>query len=195
MNTAHGRQMGKTLDEIEFSHKARYDWVTEIQGKESVVLDAACGCGYGSFILAQQEMVVTGIDIDQMAIDHANKFFGNYADFHCRSIEDFCGDIFTPIFDAIVSFETIEHLKDPRKILTEFASLSDTLYLSVPDEERYPFEETKPLGHVRHYTYKEIEILLKETGWNIRTSFGQDKGKRPKTDYGRFIVIEAKKNP
>ncbi len=76
------------------------------------VLDIACGCGYGSYLLATNPDVVhvTGVDADAESIAHANSNFKNdKTGFVQSTIQDYTspGKI-----DLVVSVETIEHLKD-----------------------------------------------------------------------------------
>src|SRR3954463_13309987 len=55
---------------IWYEHWHRYCIVQEVARGRSV-LDAACGEGYGSFLLAQTAREVVGIDISAEAIEHA----------------------------------------------------------------------------------------------------------------------------
>ncbi len=56
--------------EIWYEHYHRYtmalDWVADKK-----VLDAACGEGYGSHLMAQTASSVDGVDIDPTAVEHA----------------------------------------------------------------------------------------------------------------------------
>jgi len=76
------------------------------------VLDIACGCGYGSYLLSKNpdvEMVI-GVDFSKEAIDHANKHYkDDNVSFRCCELRD---QMKLPI-DVLVSLETIEHLRVP----------------------------------------------------------------------------------
>lgn len=77
-----------------------------------VVLDAACGCGYGTHILAQNPDVVRawGIDTDAAAIKYAaREYGGDRIGFLCGNL----GSVRLGSADVLVSIETIEHLEDP----------------------------------------------------------------------------------
>ena len=55
-------------------HLARYDLAKPLcQGK--VVLDIACGTGYGTSILAQVAQTIDGVDIDKDAVELAKKTY------------------------------------------------------------------------------------------------------------------------
>ncbi len=92
-------------------HKLRYDLACNyVEGKE--VLDIACGCGYGSLLLADigRANSVLGIDIDSDSI-----LYGSHRFPHpnvSRSSGDALKFTNENEFDVAVSFETIEHLPD-----------------------------------------------------------------------------------
>ena len=72
------------------------------------VLDAACGTGYGSFVLSEKAKSVLGVDLSKQAI-----IFAKYH--HKRKNLKFLNSNILHInnkttFDMIVSVETIEHL-------------------------------------------------------------------------------------
>jgi SAM-dependent methyltransferase len=98
------------IDEKE--HIDRYAYALKyVNGKS--VLDIACGCGFGSFMLATEGMAkdVVGVDLDAEAIRYGNYRYGK-SNIH-RIVAD--AEQFTSQsqFDVIVSFETIEHLPTP----------------------------------------------------------------------------------
>ena len=105
------RQMCPTLAEIEQKHVARYAWASQFMvGRH--VLDAACGCGYGSFLLGQIAKTVRGIDRADEAIAYAMLHYPrenvNYLQHDMNEPEfPFAG------FQGIVSLETVEHLDAP----------------------------------------------------------------------------------
>jgi len=76
------------------------------------VVDIACGCGYGSYLLATNPDVehVTGVDMDAAAIAHAQAEFGNSKTTFLRDrLETYTS---TRRIDLVVSVETIEHLRE-----------------------------------------------------------------------------------
>src|SRR5204862_756713 len=104
---------------IAAEHRVRYRWAaTAAEGK--AVLDAGCGAGYGSAILADAgARSVTGLDIDPGAVAGAASSYGKVG-----AIEFVRGDVRElPFedrsFDLIVCFETIEHVEDPDTALDE----------------------------------------------------------------------------
>lgn len=90
-------------------HIARYEFARSFVGDDCLVLDCACGSGYGTELLAEKARQVTGVDLSSHAIEHATIY-------HSKSNVSFvCGDIADLQFadeslDNIVSLETLEHL-------------------------------------------------------------------------------------
>lgn len=97
------------MGEIYYQHLNRYYWALGYV-KNKVVIDMACGSGYGSAILSTKAKKVIGIDIDESTIEYAKKHYkNNNLDYQCCNILE--ADINTQA-DVIISFETIEHITD-----------------------------------------------------------------------------------
>ena len=72
------------------------------------VLDIACGAGYGSNLIARRAKKVVGADLDYDTIIYANTHFFND---NIRFIQEDCTALnIQDRFDAIISFETLEHI-------------------------------------------------------------------------------------
>ena len=96
--------------EIELEHMHRYQAIAPLL-EGMTVLDAASGAGYGSCLLAARAASVVGIDIDREAVDYARAHYGrDNLSFMQMSIADLSFP--DASFDAIVSFETIEHVSE-----------------------------------------------------------------------------------
>jgi len=87
--------------------------------RDKVVLDVACGAGYGSdYLIKMGAKKVVGGDISEDAIEYARaQYKSNDLQFvRLNAVKlPFSRDC----FDAIVSFETIEHLKEYENFLFE----------------------------------------------------------------------------
>lgn len=87
-------------------------------GKE--VLDFGCNNGYGSDVLASLAAHVTGIDVSPTALETArSKYVRDNLEF-----QRFDGITFPfpdDHFDLVTSFQVIEHLEDPHRLLREVA--------------------------------------------------------------------------
>ncbi len=151
--------------EIAYEHWHRYAFASFLsQGKR--VLDAACGEGYGSAVLARNAASVIGIDIDQVTIDHANsRYQASNLHFECRDVI-VLDDFSDASFDLIVSFETLEHLREQEKLLAGFHRLlndNGLLLISTPDKHTYTdlTGQVNP-HHIRELYRNEFEALLQQ---------------------------------
>ena len=149
--------------EIWYEHFHRYAlaarWCTNTR-----TLDAACGEGYGSALLARSAASVDAVDISEQAITHANQRYGHLdgLEFHqadCTSLP-FDDDE----FDRVVSFETLEHLGAQDELLAEFRRVlkpDGFLVLSSPDKASYSeVQGTANEFHVKELYREELEELI-----------------------------------
>lgn len=156
-------------EELEIEHLQRY-YAAQRLVKDKDVLDAACGEGYGSNILAEQAKSVVGIDIDKETVDRANQKYGvkKNLKYIQASIADL-SIIPDASKDVVVSFETIEHvsretqnnfLKEIKRILKP----DGFMIMSTPNKkeytDRYNFHNQ---FHVAEFYLEEfIEFLNRE---------------------------------
>ncbi|MBP6564074.1 MAG: class I SAM-dependent methyltransferase, partial [Burkholderiales bacterium] len=127
--------------EIVYEHVHRYAFARRYAAGRRV-LDAACGEGYGSAILAGAAREVVGVDIDPATVAHARASYASVR--NLSFVEGSAAKLPLPdaSVDLVVSFETIEHLEagDQPRMLAEFARvLADdgTLVLSAPNRPEY----------------------------------------------------------
>lgn len=129
-------------------------------------LDAACGEGYGSAMLACSANSVEGVDISPQAIGHARKRYGNLQNvgFHVAdcTVLPFSDDE----FDRVVSFETLEHLAGHDSLMAEFKRVlkpDGCLILSSPDKATYSDDQnTVNEFHVKELYRDELESLIRQ---------------------------------
>lgn len=101
----------------EQAHIARYTWAQQFC-EGNLVLDAACGAGYGTKILAEVARHVHGIDKSADAIQYAWAYYAVPNNgFEERSV--YAISRIKAVLDRIVSFETIEHLRKPERFVRE----------------------------------------------------------------------------
>ena len=97
-------------------------------------LDVACGCGYGSYLLAVNPDIseILAVDSSNESIDWARQEFTHpKISYQTLAVEKIEGK-----FDTLVCLETIEHLKDTKTIptLVERCEI-DNLIISFPDKK------------------------------------------------------------
>jgi ubiquinone/menaquinone biosynthesis C-methylase UbiE len=160
--------------EIWYEHYHRYAFA-QILVKDKKVLDAACGEGYGSDILAETAKQVTGIDIDSKSIEHASNRYKkdnlSYKHESCTQLS------FTDnSFDVVVSFETLEHLVEQQEMLSEFNRVlkeDGILIISTPDKKHYSDATGfKNEFHLKELYKSEFKNLL-DQHWKAQTWFTQ----------------------
>jgi len=150
--------------EIWIEHWHRYAFAMPLaRGKR--VLDAACGEGYGSALLATVASSVVGLDISQQTVLHAKARYGQSAvlSFECADVAAL--DAYADAsFDLIASFETLEHLHAQEAMLDGFARLlapGGVLLISTPDRHTYSdLPGFHNEHHVRELYRHEFEALL-----------------------------------
>ncbi len=151
--------------EIAHEHWHRYAFARRFVAGRRVV-DVACGEGYGSALLAGIARSVVGVDIDAAAVAHARATYAGRPglDF----VEGSAAQLSLPdaSADAVVSFETIEHLEAALQpaMIAEFARVlapGGVLVLSSPNRVEYSDARNyvNPF-HLRELDRDELAALL-----------------------------------
>jgi len=121
--------------------ECRYKLAVNLISRNDIVLDIACGTGYGTLILADKSFSIKGVDISKRAIKYAKK---NYK--RRPNIDFIQSDLFNfnESADIVVSFETIEHIpRDIEDIVVKLMSLArkrlvcSVPYMEVAGDNRY----------------------------------------------------------
>lgn len=147
---------------ISYEHIHRYAFASLFtRGKK--VLDLASGEGYGSHMLSLVAKSVTGIEIDEQAVEHAKrKYASEKLSFLAASIEK------VPIegeriYDVIVCFEAIEHVAEHNKVMSEVKRLlkEDGLFIiSTPDKQKHSGAGLVNPFHIKELYFEEFVTLL-----------------------------------
>lgn len=142
-------------------HLNRYAFAADF-AKEKVVLDIACGEGYGSNYLADIATQVIGIDIDAETIDFAkNKYKKGNLTFYASSAIDI--PLENHSVDVITSFETLEHLIEQDEMLNEFKRVlkpRGSLIISSPEKSIYAERDPNNPFHLKELRLNEFINLL-----------------------------------
>ena len=181
------RFLPEVSGQIAFEHLHRYYFARDLV-KGCRVLDVACGEGYGSWILANSALEVVGVDIAFDEVMHAR---GKYTNSNIRFVEASAAKLpfDDDMFDAVVSFETIEHLDLHQEMLSEIKrvlSKDGLLIISSPNKQYYSIEPgyQNPF-HVKELFREEFLELIKSYFSNM-TLFGQ------RVVHGSLMIMEAK---
>lgn len=133
-------------------HVERYALLRQFA--QGVVCDAACGCGYGSYLLATNPDVehVIGLDAESEAIAFAQQeYAGEKVSFQATDLSEWTSD--RPI-DMLISVETIEHIKDT-SVMPNFVDRNsiDRVILT------YPSKKTTHYNPYHLYDFRLQDIL------------------------------------
>lgn len=135
-------------------HVERYELAASLLLPDDTIVDAACGVGYGSSILAKKCSHVYAYDNSQEAISYAAKRYkcDNIA---CEFL-DIDRDVL-PECDVLVSFETIEHLMHPTIFLEKAKGKARRLIVLstpiIPTKDRNPF-------HLHDFDRELVEEMM-----------------------------------
>lgn len=161
--------------EIWYEHWHRYAFALDlVRGKR--VLDAACGEGYGSDLLAGSAAGVVGVDLSEAAIAHARERYGARPNLQFAQGDATRLPFDDARFDVVVSFETLEHLHEQERLIEGFARVlaaDGLLIISSPDKRTY----SDAMGfqnefHVRELYREELLALLSPHFRSVRL-YGQ----------------------
>jgi SAM-dependent methyltransferase len=157
---------GQVEPDLYNEHVSRYYFAASLLRGRSI-LDAGCGMGYGSACLASEGGLVVGIDQDVAAVQSAAHEY-RHPNLH------FVPGLVQQLpfadqsFDCAVSFEVIEHLKEPQHLLASLKQVirpTGVVVLSTPNRDVYRLSrgEAGP-NPFHHYEFSLAEFtqLLKQ---------------------------------
>lgn len=138
-------------------HTFRYKLASGFLQPSDVVIDVACGVGYGSKIMSYGCKTVTGYDVDTRALEIAS---ARYPDILFTKV-DLCDVEFVPI-DVAVSFETLEHLEKPEKFIASLKNSAQRLIILstpvVPTKHRNKH-------HLHDFTEQQVLEMILDNKW------------------------------
>jgi len=163
------------------NHIFRYQFALEkLQStNKSKVLDAACGVGYGADYLSRNGIKsLVAIDRNENALAIATAKFSRenilYLKDDCLTFEHATQ---YGKFDAVVSFETLEHLSKPAAFIKNCYSVLEPkglFIISTPNASvTSPGGQTKWEYHEKEYIPEELKLILKDNGFDRIELYGQ----------------------
>ncbi|MEA2331820.1 MAG: hypothetical protein QOH58_1958 [Thermoleophilaceae bacterium] len=138
-------------------HLAVYEWIADRCAGLDVV-DMACGEGYGTDVLARRARRATGVDANPQAYEHAR---AKYSRPGVRFVRDLIETYIEPC-DAVVFLQTIEHVKEPERVLAHFKEMGRTVYVSTPNLLTLAppgADKSDNPWHLREYRAEEFRAL------------------------------------
>jgi SAM-dependent methyltransferase len=147
-------------------HAARYWWASQLAGGLAV-LDAGCGAGYGTALLAMSQPArLIAVDISDEAVELTRAAVDGGAEVLVSDVRELPLD--DDVVDLVVCFEVIEHMDRRAETLREFARVlrpDGLLLISSPNRNEYPAGNEH---HVYEYTPDEFEREIGAVFPNVR---------------------------
>ena len=143
---------------IEVEHVSRYQWAAQA-AKDRVVLDAGCGTGYGTRLLAEGgAREVVGIDLAESVLEAVAPTMPESVRLQPGDLRKL--EVPDNTFDLIVCFEVIEHFDDPSTVLDELARvLAPEGCLLISSPNRGVYQPGNP-HHLHEFTASELQSEL-----------------------------------
>jgi SAM-dependent methyltransferase len=151
---------------IEAEHLSRYYWAATL-GSGKRVLDAGCGTGYGSTILAAgNAREVVGVDVAADVLAAVSARMPDGVELREADVSNLPFD--AGAFDVVVCFEVIEHVNDAVAVLDEFARvLAEDGVLAISSPNRDVYTPGNP-HHRYEFVPQEFEEALRRQFANVR---------------------------
>lgn len=162
---------GQISEPLFRAHEERYVFAGQFV-RDKAVLDVACGAGIGThYLLTAGARSCVGLDIDGPSIDYARATYAGCEFAQCDATNLCVPD---SSVDVVVSFETIEHLKDHLKFLSECNRVlkpGGILVCSTPNRTMSRWAREN-IYHLHEFTVAEFRHAL-ETIFVDVALFGQ----------------------
>lgn len=179
------------------AHMARYAMAAGWVRPGDVVLDCACGYGYGTATLAacSRGGRFIGIDVEPEVVRYASDHFSRYG-----SVEYRHGDagnldsIPDASIDVLVTFETIEHIRDYQGFLREARRVVKPDGRIIAGVPNLWADETGTDPNPYHYhvfDYPKLRSALEDNGFMVEARYSQSApGGFKLTDSPRLLTRE-----
>jgi ubiquinone/menaquinone biosynthesis C-methylase UbiE len=160
------RYLNKEITPWTGEHLHRYFEAKKKLVEGDIVLDLACGSGYGSAILSEVKSTrIYGGDIEEDIIIQCKYDWADNPSLIFEKMDATNLKFEDKYFDKVISLETIEHLTEYKQMVSEFSRVlkpSGIAVISTPN-----ISVSSPDGkivnpyHTQEFTYEELEEILK----------------------------------
>ncbi|MGA9100365.1 MAG: class I SAM-dependent methyltransferase [Methanotrichaceae archaeon] len=169
---------------MKIEHLSHYIFAADFLKKyqPEIVADVSCGMGYGIVELKRAAKTIIGIDSRLEALEIASK---RIEDPNIRFLQkdldndDLVPDVVEGSVDAVVSFETIEHLIDPSRTISQFSRIlkpGGFLICSVPNvlsEPRTSACLPRNKCHKQLFSFGSLRRMIQSHGMQVAYRLGQ----------------------
>jgi tetratricopeptide (TPR) repeat protein len=180
------RELSKESNNMEkpenYYKNIRHDLIPLVPEDANCILEVGCAEGMtGNELKKRKNVFVAGIENNKIAAEMARKVLDDVivGDVECMDIP------YSPsAFDCIIFADVLEHLVNPLDVLKKMSKLlknNGTVIISIPNvqfygvvhqliEGNWSYQKEGILDetHLRFFTFKEIEKLIKEAGLSIQ---------------------------
>ncbi|MFT6984942.1 MAG: SAM-dependent methyltransferase [Psychromonas sp.] len=179
----------KSDNEVLTIHLARYQFASQ-QLMGTQILDIACGCGYGTALMAEAhpDKQFIGVDLDPCAVKYARDHYqGNNLRYECGNGMDFTCELKGEAhsFDTIISLETIEHVAEPKKMVTHLLTQLREKGVMIASVPTTPTVDGNP-HHLHDFTVSSFYRLFSAANYRPAETFEQ-------IQYWEFTGLFSKK--
>jgi ubiquinone/menaquinone biosynthesis C-methylase UbiE len=152
-------------------HKRDYEEAARLVRGRSV-LDLGCNNGYGSRILADACRRIVAVDVSEAAIADAIRRFGNVG-IEFQTVDGEMLPFEDGAFEAVVSFQVIEHIAEPDNYLSEIVRVlgpEGQAIFTTPNKAIRLDVGMAPWNkhHVQEFTHQELRDLLRSYFTRVR---------------------------
>jgi 2-polyprenyl-3-methyl-5-hydroxy-6-metoxy-1,4-benzoquinol methylase len=173
-------------------HMDRYRFASENIDSNQVVVDAACGMGYGTKFLSKFSQNAIGIDISEESIQMAQKYYQS------DNIQWKVGDVLNlnigdDSIDVFTSMETFEHITPPEQLLSEISRVlkkDGIAFISTPNGENYRRQQVNNPYHEHEYSYDELVSIYDKFFKEVELFGSKELGQFDLIDYGKRTEYE-----
>lgn len=169
----------ETMDDylLYLRHLFAYHITKNFVKNTDLVLEVGCGEGYGTFYLSKNVKKIIALDTDKSIIEKAKEKYNSknieFREYNGENIpyED-------NLFDVVISFQVIEHIRDDRKFVKEIHRVlkkGGKYILTTPNRKLRLKNGERPWNrfHIREYSVEMLEKLLSPF-FNSITLYGVD---------------------
>jgi len=174
MNFFHGEVLKNTTHLRKKAFKERVMYLSNFLKKGSHIIEIGSSLGLFVEEALNQGFLVDGVEINRELSDFVRNKYG------IKVFTDFFENAeFTSKYDAVVSWEVIEHVIDPLGFLKKCVTLlkkDGCLIMSLPNIAGIEFkvcgiqhEIIEAPGHINYFSPQTIEVLLERAGFKVKS--------------------------